>query len=203
MNEAAFAALPASACSLGAQGSFGPDRITRNVYDWAGQLTTVQKAYGTPLQQNYVGYEYTSNGRQKAVIDANGNRAEMRYDGLDRQSCWIFPSKTSAGALGGDCSTGDFESYAYDANGNRTTLRKRDGVSLGFQYDDLNRIKQKTSRPRSPALPATASSTATTCAGCRAMPALAPPPEPGSPTPTTASAGSSPRPPTWTESPAP
>jgi RHS repeat-associated protein len=143
MNEAAFAALPASACSLGAQGSFGPDRITRNVYDWAGQLTTVQRAYGTPLQQNYAGYEYTPNGQRKAVIDANGNRAELRYDGLDRQSCWIFPSKTTAGALGGDCTTGDFESYAYDLNGNRTTLRKRDGVSLGFHFDGLNRITLK------------------------------------------------------------
>jgi RHS repeat-associated protein len=151
MNPAAFGALPASACSLGSQGAFGPDRITRNVFDWAGQLTTVQKAYGittangfpATLQQNYAGYEYTLNGRQKAVIDANGNRAEMRYDGHDRQSCWIFPSKTTAGALGGDCSTGDFESYAYDLNGNRTTLRKRDGVSLTFAYDDLNRMKQK------------------------------------------------------------
>ncbi|HEX8063005.1 MAG TPA: RHS repeat-associated core domain-containing protein [Allosphingosinicella sp.] len=151
MNPAAFGTLPASACGLGAQGGFGPDRITRNVYDWAGQLTTVQKAYGittangfpATLQQNYAGYEYTSNGRQKAVIDANGNRAEMRYDGHDRQSCWIFPSKTTAGALGGDCLTGDFEGYAYDANANRTTLRKRDGVSLTFLYDDLNRMKQK------------------------------------------------------------
>ncbi|HEX8239200.1 MAG TPA: RHS repeat-associated core domain-containing protein [Allosphingosinicella sp.] len=151
MNAAAFGSLPALACSLGAQGGFGPDRITRNVYDWAGQLTTVQKAYGittangfpATLQQNYAGYEYTLNGRQKAVVDANGNRAELRYDGHDRQSCWIFPSKTTAGALGGDCSTGDFESYAYDLSGNRTTLRKRDGVSLTFLYDGLNRMTQK------------------------------------------------------------
>lgn len=152
MNAAAFGTLPASACVLGAQGSFGPDRITRNSYDWAGQLTIVQKAHGVTtangfpatLQQNYAGYEYTPNGKQKAVIDANGNRAELRYDGLDRQSCWIFPSKTVTGALGGDCSTGDFEGYGYDANGNRTSLRKRDGVSLGFQYDGLNRVTVKT-----------------------------------------------------------
>ncbi|HEX8467655.1 MAG TPA: RHS repeat-associated core domain-containing protein [Allosphingosinicella sp.] len=151
MNAAAFASLPASACALGAQGSFGPDRITRNVYDSASQLLTVQRAYGVTtanffpatLQQNYAGYEYTGNGKRKAVIDANGNRAELRYDGLDRQSCWIFPSKTAGGALGGDCSTGDFESYGYDLNGNRTSLRKRDGVTLGFQYDGLNRVTSK------------------------------------------------------------
>ncbi|HEX8448196.1 MAG TPA: RHS repeat-associated core domain-containing protein, partial [Allosphingosinicella sp.] len=153
MNRSAFASLPASACALGPQGSFGPDRITRNVYDPAGQLKTVQRAYqvttanGFPatLQQDYAGYEYTANGKRKAVIDANGNRAELRYDGLDRQSCWIFPSKTIAGQLGGDCAagTGDFESYGYDLNGNRTTLRKRDGVSLGFQYDGLDRMTAK------------------------------------------------------------
>jgi RHS repeat-associated protein len=151
MNTAAFGALPASACSLGAQGAAGPDRITRNAYDWAGQLKTVQKAYGitfangfpATLQQDYAGYEYTDNGRPKAVTDANGNRAEIRYDGHDRPTCWIFPSKMTAGALGGDCSTGDFESYAYDPHGNRTTLRKRDGISLTFLYDDLNRMKQK------------------------------------------------------------
>ena len=48
----------------------------------------------------------------------------------DRQSCWIFPSKTTSGALGGDCASGDFESYGYDENGNRTALRKRDGVTI-------------------------------------------------------------------------
>jgi len=59
----------------------------------------VQKAYGTSLQQNYATYEYTPNGRQKAVIDANGNRAEMTWDGHDRQARWIFPSPTSVGRL--------------------------------------------------------------------------------------------------------
>lgn len=153
MNPAAFGNLPGSACSLGTQGSFGPDRITRNVYDWAGQLTTVQKAYGitaangfpVTLQQNYAGYEYSGNGKQKAVIDANGNRAEIGYDGHDRQNCWIFPSNTTAGALEGDCAagTGDYESYAYDENGNRTSLRKRDGSVITFQYDGLGRLVAK------------------------------------------------------------
>jgi RHS repeat-associated protein len=151
MNPAAFASLPESACTLGAQGSQGPDRITRNEYDSAGQLLKVRKAYGVTvangfaatLQQDYVRYEYTPNGKRKAVTDANGNRAELRYDGHDRQSCWIFPSKTSAGALGGDCATGDYESYGYDANGNRTNLRKRDGSTLTYRYDALNRMTAK------------------------------------------------------------
>ncbi|MEA3050797.1 MAG: hypothetical protein QOG84_2633, partial [Sphingomonadales bacterium] len=147
MNPAAFASTPASACALGATGSNGPDRITRNVYDAAGQLLQVQKAYGITtanffpqtLQQNYATYEYTPNGKQKAVIDANGNRAELRYDGLDRQSCWIFPSKTNVGTVGGDCSTGDFEAYGYDNEGNRTFLRKRDGTTITYSFDGLDR----------------------------------------------------------------
>ena len=64
-----------------------------------GQLLQVQRAYGTPLQQNYATHEYTPNGKQKAVIDANNNRAEMTRDGLDRQKRWIFPSPTATGLV--------------------------------------------------------------------------------------------------------
>jgi hypothetical protein len=51
MNPVAFASPP-GACSLGSEGSFGPDRITHNIYDNAGQLQKVQRAYGTSLQQD-------------------------------------------------------------------------------------------------------------------------------------------------------
>jgi len=135
MNPSAYGSLPASACTLGTEGSEGPDRITRNVYDAAGQLLKVQKAYGTSLQQDYATYTYTPNGKQATVKDANGNLASMTYDGHDRQTRWIFPSKTSVGSV--DAS--DYEEYGYDANGNRTSLRKRDGSVLTYQYDALNR----------------------------------------------------------------
>jgi RHS repeat-associated protein len=135
--------LPASACTLGSEGSNGPDRITHFIYHANGQVQTEQRAYNTALQQNYATYDYTANGRQKTVIDANGNRAELRYDAFDRENCWIFPSAGSIGALGGDCATGDFEAYGYDAAGHRTSLRKRDGVTLTFQYDALGRMNLK------------------------------------------------------------
>jgi RHS repeat-associated protein len=138
MNSAAFGGTT-DACTLAALGSQGPDRITRNIYDNAGQLLQVQRAYGTSLQQNYATYEYTPNGKQKAVIDANGNRAEMTWDGFDRQRRWIFPSNTP-----GVANQGDYEEYGYDTVGNRTSLRKRDGVTLTYQYDDLNRLRIKT-----------------------------------------------------------
>jgi RHS repeat-associated protein len=125
-------------------GAAGPDRIARNSYDSADQLLKVEKGVTTPLRQDYATYDYDLDGRRSAVTDANGNRAELRYDGLGRESCWIFPSKTTAGALGGDCATGDFEAYSYDVAGNRTSLRKRDGTTLTYTYDALGRMSQKT-----------------------------------------------------------
>ncbi|MEG3145385.1 RHS repeat-associated core domain-containing protein [Sphingomonas sp. RT2P30] len=139
MNPAIYAALPASACTLGTEGSQGPDRITRNIYDAANQLLKVQKGYGTPLQQDYASYSYSLNGKQTRVIDANGNVASMTYDGFDRQVQWNFPDKT----IGGAVSVTDYEAYSYDANGNRLSLRKRDGQVIGYSYDALNRVLVK------------------------------------------------------------
>ncbi|KTW09722.1 RHS repeat domain-containing protein, partial [Sphingomonas sanguinis] len=139
MNAGAFGSLPASACSLGTEGAQGPDRITRNEYDAAGQLLRVIRAYGTGLQQTYATYTYSPNGKRTSVKDANGNLAQMGYDGFDRQTTWVFPSKTSVGQVDG----GDYEAYGYDANGNRTSLRRRDGRTLSFAYDALNRVTSK------------------------------------------------------------
>jgi len=140
MNPAAFASLPSSACALGTEGTFGPDRITRRVYDGAGHLLTVQKAYGTPLQQDYVTYTYTPNGKVETVTDANGNKTQYTYDGHDRLDRWQFPHKTNIGSI----DTADYEQYGYDENGNRTSLRKRDDRTITFSYDALNRVRIKT-----------------------------------------------------------
>ncbi len=147
------ATLPSSACSL-TSGSV-PDRITRSVYDPAGQLVQVRKAVGVSLlEQAYVTYSYTPNGKREYVIDANGNRAKMEYDAYDRTLKWIFPSitppsgfqfSTPALALStaGSLNTGDFEQYGYDNNGNRVTLKKRDGNVIAYVYDALNRVTLK------------------------------------------------------------
>jgi len=138
-----LAALPvagsAAACALGTQGTQGPDRVTKNVYDNAGQLLQIQRAVGTALVQNYVTYTYTPNGKQQFVTDANGNKAQFAYDGDDRQTYWYFPSKTAPGTV----NAADYEQYGYDAVGNRTSLRKRDGRTLTFAYDALNRMLSK------------------------------------------------------------
>ena len=159
MNPAAFASLPASACTLGASGSFGPDRITKNVYDAAGQLTQQWEGLGTSVATAVATRSYTNNGKPRFIIDANGNKAEMRYDGHDRHNCWIFPSPTrpaaydastvaqalaTAGAVNGNCSTaGDYETYDYDASDNRTSLKKRDGRTIKYAFDALSRTTSK------------------------------------------------------------
>ncbi|MGQ0384689.1 MAG: hypothetical protein ACT4UP_08435, partial [Gammaproteobacteria bacterium] len=124
MNPAAFVSLPTSACTLGTEGSFGSDRIARQVYDAAGQLLQVQRAYGTPLQQNYATYTYSSNGKRQTVKDANNNLSTFEYDGFDRLWKLRFPVATTGAS---QSSTTDYEQYGYDAVGNRLSLRKRDG----------------------------------------------------------------------------
>jgi YD repeat-containing protein len=158
MNPAVYGSLPASACTLGTQGSDGPDRITRNYYDAAGQLVQVREGVGagSTIEAAEVTYSYTNNGKIQHVVDAGGHKALMCYDGYDRKTRWVFPSTTNpgsfndataalalstAGAVNGGCTgtSGDYEEYGYDTNGNRTSLRKRDGQTLTYQYDFLNR----------------------------------------------------------------
>ncbi|GAM96817.1 wall associated protein [alpha proteobacterium U9-1i] len=136
MNAAVYASLPSSACTLSTQGSAGPDRVTRNVYDEAGQVEIVQRAYGTTLQQAYATYHYTANGMTAWVEDANGNRSAYEYDGFDRLVRLNFPSAT-VGAHASNAS--DYESYGYDNAGNRTSLRLRSGETISFSFDALNR----------------------------------------------------------------
>ncbi|NWP28931.1 RHS repeat protein, partial [Escherichia coli] len=123
----------------------------KNVYDATGQLLQVRKAVGTSIEQAYTTYSYTANGKQEYVVDANGNKARLVYDGHDRQVQWQFPSasaptgynpSTPANALAtaGAVNTNDREEYGYDANGNRTSLRKRDGRVFGYTFDALNRM---------------------------------------------------------------
>ncbi|WAC59617.1 RHS repeat-associated core domain-containing protein [Brevundimonas sp. SL130] len=139
MNFAAFGSLPTSACTLGMEGSQGPDRIERKSYDAAGQLLRVERGVGTPLEQDYARYTYSPNGKPTSVTDANGNKASMTYDGFDRQSAWYFPSTTTAGEV----SATDYEAYGYDPAGNRKWVRKRDGRVINYTYDALNRMTSK------------------------------------------------------------
>jgi RHS repeat-associated protein len=160
MNEAAFGALPASACTPGTAGSHGPDRISRNVYDAAGQRTQLRIGVGSADEGAQATWAYNTNGQVSTVVDGNGNRAELAYDGHARQSRWTFPSTTRAAAYNdatqatalataGSVNASLYEEYGYDANGNRISLRRRDNAAhtygnVTFEYDALNRMTRKT-----------------------------------------------------------
>lgn len=140
MNPAAFASLPASACTSGTTGSDGPDRISRTSYDAAGRVTKVETAVGTAAAADEVRTAYTANGQVDYVIDAENNRTTYIYDGFDRVSQTRYPS-TTKGANSSNAS--DYEGLSYDANGNVTNRRLRDGTSIGYGYDSLNRLVSK------------------------------------------------------------
>ena len=139
MNPAAWGSLPASACTLGAQGSNGPDRITKNTYDLAGQLTRVTEALGTADEADEATYTYTLVGKRETLTDARNYKSQFVYDGHDRQVKWLFPDKVLTNTV----SAADYEQYTLDPNGNRTALRKRDGQLIGYTYDLLNRMTAK------------------------------------------------------------
>ena len=81
----------------------------------------------------------------------------MTWDDHDRQIKWSFPSKTATGTV----SSSDYETYTYDLHGNRKTLRKRDGKTLGYDYDALHRVTKKTVPERIAADPTALTSTHT------------------------------------------
>jgi RHS repeat-associated protein len=139
MNTAVFGSPPSDACSPGTPGSDGADRITRLYYDNADQVLQERRAVGTTSEQAYATYTYNLDGQRLSLTDANGNRAEMTYDGHGRQQRWTFPSTTTAGQV----NAADYEEYGYDPNNNRTSLRKRDGSTIAYQYDFLDRITVK------------------------------------------------------------
>jgi RHS repeat-associated protein len=86
----------------------------------------------------YAEFTYTANGQRATVKDANNNLSQFEYEVFDRLQTLRFPNGTAGS---GTASATDFESYVYDANGNRTSLTKRDRTTtIGFTYDTLNRL---------------------------------------------------------------
>lgn len=139
LNPATWGALPA-ACSAATTGSDGPDRITRNSYDASSRITKVETALGTSAAADEVRTAYTANGLIDHVIDAETNRTTYIYDGHDRLSQTRYPS-TTKGANSSNAS--DYEQLGYDAGGNVTSRRLRDGTTITYSYDDLGRLATK------------------------------------------------------------
>ena len=129
------------ACTANTAGSFGPDRITKTLYDSAGRPTSVTSAYGTSVARTQT-TTYTANGKTATVSDGAGNTTSYVYDGLDRLSSTRFPSATTGA---GTSDTGDHEDFAYDADGNKTSFTRRDGQVFSYTLDALGRMTAQSS----------------------------------------------------------
>jgi RHS repeat-associated protein len=141
MNPAIYGALPGDACTPGATGSFGPDRISKTSYDAAGRVLQVQSALGQPEFTDEATYAYTANSQIAAVRDGEGNRTTYEYDGHDRLFKTRYPVPTAGGP--NISSTTDYEQYGYDAGSSLNWLRKRNGAVFTYLYDNLGRLSAK------------------------------------------------------------
>ena len=140
MNAAEWASLPADACTLDTVGSFGPDRITKTLRDANGRPTEIQVAFGTADQASERKLSYADNGQLLTLTDGENNRTTYEYDGHDRLVKTRFPVAAQGAQAS---STSDYEQLIYDAGGNVTTRRLRDGQSIGYTYDALSRLTDK------------------------------------------------------------
>ncbi len=137
MAKATASVNPLDACAQGGDDTNVYDRISRNTYDAAGQLTKVEQGVGAPLDQPFVEETtYTLDGKVETRKDANHNVSTYVYDGFDRMVELRLPLPTRESLAS---NPGDRELYEYDENDNRTKLTKRDGQVFVFTYDKLNR----------------------------------------------------------------
>jgi RHS repeat-associated protein len=135
MNPSAIGSLPASACTLGTQGSAGPDRITSYTYDNADRLLKSTAAFGTALQADLAVMTFGADGELLTRADGRGDLTTIVRDTFNRAYQVEFPTPSN----GLVSSTTDYEQYTYDANGNITQNRRRDGTLINNGFDALNR----------------------------------------------------------------
>jgi len=133
MNPALFApANSTPACTLGTQGNFGADRITKYLYS-VDRVVQQISGFGTPLQRTEFSKSYGGTGQLSSYVDARANVTQYTYDYWDRLQKTSYPSPTTAGQV----STTDFEQLSYDANGRLATRQLRDGKQISYSYDNL------------------------------------------------------------------
>jgi RHS repeat-associated protein len=138
MNSSTFASVT-DGCSVGADAGFGPDRVTKIQYASAGAgkpaWTSVTSGYGTTDASTELVVE-TASGKAASVTDANGNTTAYAYDGFDRLWRTCYQSASSAACAAAPV---DYEQINYDARGDATTRRRRDGQGIGYAYDTFGR----------------------------------------------------------------
>jgi RHS repeat-associated protein len=150
MNPAVFSTVTGTqACTLGTEGTDGPDRIAKYTYDAVSNIVSTTAAYGTTLAQaDFLKTYNASTGLLDWIEDAKGNRTSYTYDGFNRPTKTCYPNKTTIHSS----STTDCEQTSYRSTTlagasqlgtlvNTTTLR--DGQVNTFSYDNIGRLKGK------------------------------------------------------------
>ena len=137
----------ADPCVPQTNGPNGADRITRTSYDYLGDVTVIQRAVGTSLQQNYETYTWNI---------SDGRRGQARHGGgCERQPDDRTPM---AGPRSISSPSGAFRRrrrsdkvplpttrpMRMTRTATARACRKRDGVTITYAYDALNRVTQKT-----------------------------------------------------------
>ncbi|GGL18280.1 RHS repeat-associated core domain-containing protein [Caulobacter rhizosphaerae] len=130
-----------SACTPTLGGPDGNDRVTYTEYDAADRVIKITSGYQGSSPRVEKAVTYTGNGLEQTVADGKGNLTTYEYDAFDRLAKVRYPSAangavSACGLPQGGC---DYEEYGYDAAGNRTSWRRRDGTTVAFTYDALNR----------------------------------------------------------------
>jgi RHS repeat-associated protein len=108
-------------------------------YDTNGNLTRVTPP--SPLGAPTIAVDSLS--RVVSVTDGRGQKTAYAYDAFDRVTQILYNGATTCTPATGNCIT-----YAYDADGNRTTMIDNTGTTT-YYYDRLNR-PTTTSLPNTP-----------------------------------------------------
>ncbi|MGH1558135.1 hypothetical protein ACRAWD_10695 [Caulobacter segnis] len=116
------------------------DRITRTTYNKYGEVADLQSGLNVNATHDRR-VTYTASGKVETEKDGVGNLTSYVYDDLDRLWTVAYPAvakNTNASNFS------DTEVYGYDLVGNVTSRTLRGGGTITSEYDNLNRLKERT-----------------------------------------------------------